>query len=176
MFGLNILEEIAVTVFLVLIAFGAGAGWGAHKENVKWKATVQAQQVQFEKTLLTAKEHSIIFVDHYVQGDTQIQTVFKDRIIYRTKEVNHEVIVRSDNACGAIPDWFVSLWNGANKARVPDATEALDGRPTDVVLSDVSAQHDREAETCLREENQLTALKQWVRGTYEDINGVKAPY
>ncbi|MDE2022539.1 MAG: hypothetical protein KGI71_06550 [Patescibacteria group bacterium] len=176
MFGLNILEELAITVMLVLIAFGTGAGWGAHKENVKWKTAMQVQQVQFEKTLLTAKEHSVIFVDHYVQGDTQIQTVFKDRIIYRTKEVNHEVVVRSDAACGAIPAWFVGMWNSANQTGLPDAAATFDARPTAVKLSDVSAQHDVEAELCLREENQLTGLKAWVRGTYQDINGKPAPY
>jgi hypothetical protein len=176
MFGMSLLEEIAATLIAIWVAFISGLAIGAHHENLKWKAQAAKDELVYEQHLSRAKDDSIVFVDHYVQGDAQVQTVFKDRIVYRTKEIPHEVIVRSDSACGAIPAWFVGMWNSANQARLPNAADALDGGPTNVVLSDISAQHDREAETCIREEKQLAGLKTWVRNTYRDINDKPAPY
>ena len=69
-----------------------------------------------------------------------------------------QVIVREDAAC-VIPARFVSVWNSANRAELPTFANQLDAAPSGVALSDVAAQHEREAELCLRNTEQLKALQ-----------------
>ena len=90
--------------------------------------------------------------------DVEIRTVFKDRVIKQYVEVPREVIVREDAAC-VIPSRFVSVWNSANRAELPTFAGQLDAAPSGVALSDVAAQHEREAELCHRNTEQLKALQ-----------------
>ncbi len=144
------------------LAFAVGFGSGEmHRIKVEKaeaaKAAVAAARVDAKQADVTAT-----IVDKTAQIQTQIQTVFRDRIIYRDREVPHEVIVREDAAC-TIPGRFVGMWNSANRAEVPTTAGLLDEAPSGVVLSDVEVEHDREAEAFHANAEQLKALQDWVR-------------
>lgn len=92
----------------------------------------------------------------------QIRTVFKDRVIYRDREVSNEVKLRTDSGC-AIPNYFVSMWNSANQGTVPDAASGIDERASEVKLTDVERQKELESEICIANTKQLIGLQGWVR-------------
>src|SRR5687768_7027253 len=74
-----------------------------------------------------------------VEVQEKIRTVFKDRIIYRDREVPYEVSIRTDSGC-VIPNYFVSMWNSANQGIVPDAASRIDETASDVKLTDIEWQ------------------------------------
>lgn len=129
----------------------------ARAELAEAKQAAAAAKADAKQATVTAA-----VTDKAAQAQTQIQTVFRDRIIYRDREVPHEVIVHDDAAC-SIPGRFVGMWNSANRAEVPTTASLLDEAPSGVVLSDVEAQHDREAEAFHANAEQLKALQDWVR-------------
>ena len=89
---------------------------------------------------------------------TEIRTVFKDRIIKQYVEVPRETIARPDAAC-TVPNRFVSLWNSANRAELPTNASLFDEAASGVALSDIGAQHEAEAELCHANTEQLKALQ-----------------
>jgi hypothetical protein len=101
-----------------------------------------------------------------VEAQEMIRTVFKDRIVYRDREVPVEVIKRMDSGC-VIPNHFVSMWNSANQGTVPDAAGGIDETASDVKLTDIEWQKEREAEICLANTEQLIGLQGWVKGQQE---------
>ncbi len=146
----------------LVLAFGAGFGAGdMHRIKVEKaeadKAAVATAKVETKQAEVTAQ-----VTDKATQAQTHIQTVFRDRIVYRDREVPHEVVVHDDAAC-SIPGRFVGMWNSANRAEVPTTASLLDEGPSGVVLSDVEAQHDREAEAFHANAQQLKDLQDWVR-------------
>ncbi|MEL6237027.1 MAG: hypothetical protein AAFO57_00160 [Pseudomonadota bacterium] len=152
---------LAAIVGLAL-TFGAGFVSGdLHRIKVEKaeaaKAAVAVAKVETKQAEVTAQ-----VADQAAQVQTKIQTVFKDRIIYRDREVPHEVIVHDDAAC-RIPGRFVGMWNSANRAEVPTTASLTDEAPSGVVLSDVEAQHEREAEAFHANAEQLKALQDWVQ-------------
>jgi hypothetical protein len=62
-----------------------------------------------------------------------------------------------------VPNHFVSLWDGANKGIIPDATSGVDVSPSGVKLSDISEQKETESEICIANTKRLTGLQGWVR-------------
>lgn len=146
----------------LVLAFGAGFGAGdMHRIKIE-KAEAAKAAVAIAKVETKQAEVTANVAQQAAQSQTKIQTVFRDRIIYRDREVPHEVIVHDDAAC-RIPGRFVGMWNSANRAEVPTTAGLLDEAPSGVVLSDVEAQHDREAEAFHANAQQLKNLQDWVR-------------
>ena len=54
------------------------------------------------------------------------------------------------------------MWNSANRAELPRTAGLLDETASGVVLSDVEAQHEREAEAFHSNAQQLKDLQDWV--------------
>lgn len=164
---------LTIVLWTLTIA-GTGAMGGYRWAEKAYEVQRQKEVIASEQRVQRMLENNLVVVTEYHEGETKIEKVFVDRVV--TKVVPHEVIVKSDLACGDLPTWLVELWNSGNKASVPDAAKGVDARPTDVVLSDVAAQHDREAELVAKEELQLARLKQWIRDQYRLVNGKDAPY
>ncbi|MCT7317554.1 hypothetical protein N5I87_16220 [Ralstonia sp. CHL-2022] len=143
------------------LAFGLGYGTGdLHRLQIErshaLQAKVVAAQTEVRQATVTAQVS-----DRTAQAQTRIQTVFRDRILYRDREVPHEIVVHDDAAC-RIPGRFVGMWNSANRAELPTAAGLLDETASGVVLSDVEAQHEREAEAFHSNAQQLKDLQDWV--------------
>lgn len=99
---------------------------------------------------------------------TEVVTVYKDRI--KTVYVKGDTIIKKvpvyvtekdDSRC-VINAGFVRLWNSANQMSVPGSSTGADQTASTVVLSDVAAQHGREAQLCHAKEEQLNRLTEWV--------------
>ena len=145
---------VAIAAGCLLIGYGAGRAHGAHRcAQAADGAQAKAAQTAASATVATAAVAA-----RATGKDVEIRTVFKDRVIKQYVEVPREVIVREDAAC-VIPSRFVSVWNSANRAELPTFANQLDAAPSGVALSDVAAQHEREAELCLRNTEQLKALQ-----------------
>ena len=150
----ELLLAIAIAAGCLLIGYGAGRAHGARRcAQAADGAQAKAAQTAASATVATAA------VAASAAGkDAEIRTVFRDRVIKQYVEVPREVIVREDAAC-VIPARFVSLWNSANRAELPTFASQLDAAASGVALSDVADQHDREAELCHRNTEQLKALQ-----------------
>lgn len=88
----------------------------------------------------------------YIEG--KIQTIIKKVPVYVTKV--------DDSKC-TIPNSFVWLWNNANEMQLPNDSAGVPGGPSDVVLSDLEAQHTTETGICLANEARIKATTQWLR-------------
>ena len=145
---------VAIAAGCLLIGYGAGRAHGARRcAQAADNAQAKAAQTAASATVATAAVAA-----RATGKDVEIRTVFKDRVIKQYVEVPREVIVREDAAC-VIPSRFVSVWNSANRAELPTFAGQLDAAPSGVALSDVAAQHEREAELCHRNTEQLKALQ-----------------
>ena len=150
-------------IVALALAFGVGYATGdAHRLHVERSKALQAKVVTAQTETRQANVTAQV-VDQAAQAQTRIQTVFRDRILYRDREVPHEVVVHDDAAC-RIPGRFVGMWNSANRAELPTAAGLLDEAASGVVLSDVEAQHEREAEAFHANAQQLKDLQDWVAG------------
>jgi len=154
---------IAIYGIIAAVIFSLGAA-------VSWKVTsdhFEAGMLKEQKReiKIVAKRHDVTATvgAQAVAAQEKIRTVFRDRTIYRDREVPVEVIKRMDSGC-VIPNHFVSMWNSANQGAVPDATSGIDESPSDVRLTDIEWQKEREAEICLANTEQLIGLQDWVKG------------
>ncbi|WP_199028676.1 hypothetical protein [Ralstonia sp. ASV6] len=148
-------------ILALALTFGLGYGMGDLHRMREERTDALKHQVAAAKTETRQAEVTAQVADQATRAQTQIQTVFRDRILYRDREVPHEVVVRDDAAC-RIPGRFVGMWNSANRAELPTTAGLLDEAPSGVVLSDVEAQHEREAEAFHANAQQLKDLQDWV--------------
>ncbi|SCX94865.1 hypothetical protein SAMN05216420_101420 [Nitrosospira sp. Nl5] len=152
----------AIFGIIAVVSFGIGMYAGVKWDSASHKAeTITAQkeeiridQAQDEVTADAGTQAVIV--------QEKIRTVFRDRIVYRDREVPYEVTLRTDSGC-VIPNYFVGLWNSANQGTVPDASRGIDESPSGVTLTDVERQKERETEICLANTEQLIGLQGWVR-------------
>jgi hypothetical protein len=154
--------RVATLASLAVACFCFGWTQGANHVQAKWDKASAKQQV----LVVRVKDQQTAINDQvgaaHVAQQEKTRTVFRDRVVYRDREIPHEVIVRDDAAC-VVPEYFVSLWNSANRGELPDAASVADGRPSAVVLSDITAQKDRESELCLGAIAKVERFKQWAR-------------
>lgn len=148
-------------ILALALTFGLGYGMGDLHRMREERTDALKHQVAAAKTETRQAEVTAQVADQATRAQTQIQTVFRDRILYRDREVPHEVVVHDDAAC-RIPGRFVGMWNSANRAELPTTAGLLDEAPSGVVLSDVEAQHEREAEAFHANAQQLKDLQDWV--------------
>lgn len=96
----------------------------------------------------------------YIQ--TQGQTI--------THEVTKYVTKDADSHC-VVPLGFARLWNSSNQMQLPPAASSTDGQASNVVLSDIAAQHTREATLTHLDEAQIQALQDWIRAQQQAYQG-----
>lgn len=89
-------------------------------------------------------------------------------------EVPTHVTPQNDSAC-LVPRSFVSLWNDANQMQLPGSSAGVTGESSPVVLSDIAAQHVREATVCTETEKQRDALKVWLEAQTRLYEKTKSP-
>lgn len=80
-----------------------------------------------------------------------------------TKQVPTYVTKADDKKC-VVNNGFVSVWNAANKMQPPASATSSAEQPSNVVLSDIAAQHTREASVCTATEAQRDSLKSYILG------------
>lgn len=166
MFSLPSLRDIGYMalelVCLLLLAYF----WGLwqHHEGVTWQKDQQKQAVITVQVVSGAVTHDV--VTRYIP---KIEYV-KGQTVTITKKVPIYVTRKDDLAC-PINNGFVSLWNATNKMQLPTSSGAVDEGPSPVVLSDIAAEHTREAGICTATENQRDALKEWILGQQKAYSG-----
>ena len=136
---------LAIYGIIAAVIFGlgmyAGIRWdsASHKQEV---INAQKEEIRIDDARDKVTESAGTTA---VVTQEKIRTVFKDRVIYRDREVPVEIIKRMDSGC-VIPNYFVSMWNSANQGSVPDTTSGIDEASSGVTLSDVGSQKERETE------------------------------
>lgn len=153
---------IAIYGIIAAVIFGAGMYVGGYWNEAGHSLetiAIQKEEIRIDDSRDEVSDKS---ATQAVVVQEKIRTVFKDRVIYRDREVSNEVIVRTNSGC-VIPNYFVSMWNSANKGIVPDAASGVDENPSDVKLTDVEWQKERESEICIANTQQLIGLQGWVR-------------
>lgn len=105
---------------VLLIAFSL-IQVGEHRVQREWDAEKAANKAHVEVVVEMQKQTTVAADSKQQLAEVKIQTVFKDRVIYKDIEVPHEVIVKEDSEC-VIPDRFVSMWNSANSGEIPNAS------------------------------------------------------
>jgi hypothetical protein len=114
-----------------------------------------ARQVKVQKASQQVTEKIITqYVPQvqYIQGKTQ--TIIKKVPVYVTQV--------DDSHC-TIPNSFVWLWNNANQMQLPGDTVTVPGGASDVILSEVAAQHAQETGICLANEARIRATTEWLK-------------
>jgi len=111
---------LAVMVLLAGVFFA-----GEYRVQRQWDASIKAQKAKVQVVLTKQQAATDNVQKVQVKAEEKVHTVFKDRVIYKTKVVPHEVIVKEDADC-IIPDRFISMWNSANSGEVPNASSSID--------------------------------------------------
>jgi len=124
---------------------------GEHAELEKIKT---AQQEYAKQSQVITQQVKTVYVDRIKTVTQAGRTIIKKVPIYVTK--------KDDLAC-RINNGFVSLWNYSNQMSVPKSSSSVDDSPSSTILSDVAAEHEREAEYTNKLFIQLTQLQDWVR-------------
>lgn len=164
-----------IAAALLLGSYGGGRLQQRVYDAAAFQKKLDSIELETAKRMLKAQEATTIVVTEYVKGAEKIRTVFKDRVQIITKEIPHEVIVKSDADC-AVPVYFVGLWNSANQGSIPNTSQGVDGSRSPVKLSEIGAQHDREAELCLIKEKKLEKLQDWVKQQCRTLNLVECAH
>ena len=147
-------ETLIVLVLVLMIFFNGKIQYWRGEHSVRVADTKVVTVVKKETGAVTVK-----IVKEYVPVIKTIQlagkTIVKKVPIYVTQK---------DNNAALINNGFVSLWNSANKMQLPDSSEADNEGRSQVVLSDIAAEHSKEATICTETEQQRDALKSWILG------------
>ena len=158
-----------MSLWLKLAALGAllaalsGAAWYLHHHW--WAEGYNQRAAQDAAALAKARK---------------VQTVIDTRIVTQTKVLVHTVYVRGATIIQKVPTYvtrydnvrctinvgFVRLWNDANRMSVPAPATSIDETPSPVVLSDVAAEHSREATLCHTNDARFRELQAWVTRTH----------
>ncbi len=146
-----------------LLAALSGAVWYLHHH---WLAEGYNQRA--------AQDVAALAKARKVQTVINTRTVTKFRTITRTVYVRGATVIQKvptyvtlrDNAHCTVNVGFVRLWNDSNRLSVPAPATSADEAASPVVLSDIEAEHAREATLCHANDAQLRALQAWNRATH----------
>ena len=152
------IHQITLMALCAICLYAVGYLCGMYATRADCKQQQAQAAVRAAAVTAQAAQSMQTAADTSAATQTQIRTVFKDRIIKQYIEVPRETIARQDAAC-IVPHRFVSLWNSANRAELPTFAASLDATPSRVALSDISAQHEHEAALCHANTEQLKALQ-----------------
>lgn len=92
----------------------------------------------------------------------EIDTFFESRLRVHYESLDSLGVSRQDANC-VVPNSFVSMWNSANRATLPESTRDGDDSPSGVKLSDITAQKHRESRLCIKNIESLKTLQNWIR-------------
>lgn len=147
----------------LLVAAACAVAWfkGAAHVQDEWDlADARRDKAIAERKVRVADKIATV-VTRYIDRVTVMreagETIIKEVPVYVTEEADHRC---------AVPAGFVRLWNGANRGELPAPDGAADEAPSEVVLSDIAAQHGREAKQCREAEEQLIELQNAVREAF----------
>lgn len=150
-------KELLLAILAVLLFLFSGWLYGQHKYRQGEQAVHIAQVTLENKIDLSSK---VITADSVADLRPKIQYI-QGATITIEKEVTRYVTQQDDSKC-PIPNGFVGLWNSTNKMQLPDDSAGVPRGTSDVVLSDVAAQHTREAEICHTNEETLRSIQGWL--------------
>lgn len=152
------LRPVLYGAVLMLGVVGGILWYGEHQyhlgqDNIKALIQVSTARVQQGSAKVTERiVTEYIPQVQYIEGKTKILT----------KEVTKYVTQKDDSGC-AIPASFVWLWNQSNQMQLPDYTQPIPGGASEVVLSEVEAQHTFESGICLANEARIIAMSDWLK-------------
>lgn len=164
MLNLTLLKNLVIPAIGVIIFTCGWYSGSSYTEGVCQNKTLSKENESLKQALYQATQSQSV-VNEYVNESKRIvdnsRVIIKKVPVYVTKE--------NDDACD-IPDSFRVYWNAANRGVFPDgpASTTVNGTTYPIRLSDVAAQHAREAETCKQTEAQLIALQDWVRSVVQE--------
>lgn len=148
---------IAAGILLVALITGAIA-FAVHERSVgrdNYKKEIEKTQIKYTAdTKKVTTEVVTKYVDRVKVVKEKGDTIIKKVPVY--------VTVKDDSMC-TVNNGFVRLWNSANQMSVPGASSSADGSPSAVVLSDIAAQHSKEATICAGTEAQVNGLQNWIK-------------
>lgn len=151
---------LKLIVLLIYTSFVSWTTW-----QVAENKRISADNDRLHNQLTTQKNQdkitSYIELDNQ-EGEAEIDKFFESRDIFRYGEVDSLRTVTQDARC-VVPVSFVSMWNSANRAQLPDPASVADDSPSGVRLSDIAAQKDRESRICIKNTKSLKSLQKWVR-------------
>lgn len=139
---------------LVIFCFVWGK-WEFHAgaKFVKKRVEIQTKYVKVISPQITTKVVTE-YVDRVKVVHEKGQEIVKKVPIYVTEKDNSQCVINNG---------FVQLWNAANKMQFSNSAGPTNEAPSGVVLTDIAAQHSKEAEYTHEIEAQLSSLQQWVR-------------
>jgi hypothetical protein len=158
-------EWIVWIVCLVLIV---GSVWGyGHYEYRQGVNSVQlADTKAVLQVTLASSDATQRVITQYVPKVQYIQT--------QGQTITHEVVkyvtTKDDSRC-TVNAGFVRMWNAANQMQFPAAASSTDGQASNVVLSDIAAQHATEATLTHLDEAQIQALQDWILAQQQAYQG-----
>ncbi len=154
---------LASSLTTVAVLLGVGyLGWhfGTASVQADWDAEKAAQNAAVRDLETRQADVSTQSEQAHTAAQNSIQTVFKDRFVYITREAKN---AKAENPACTIPTRFVSVWNSANRAEpIPETSGQPDDSAGGITLDDIAAQHDREAEQFHINAQRLSDLQHWV--------------
>ena len=152
------LSSLKWYALLIVVGLLGGWLWGLHEHHMG--VTEQEAKQKVEVSIITPQAQLISqqVVTQYQPQLIEI-TQFRDRVI--TKEVT-KYVTQADDRRAVINNGFVQLWNATNTMQLPSTSSGDYGEPSPVVLSDIAAEHAREAAACTAVERQRDVLKSWI--------------
>lgn len=146
-----------LSLFLLILVLASFYLYGRHKYSEGRNDSIASQaKMVYDTSLKSVLVTNQVITQYtprvqYIHG--AVTTILKKVPIYVTKE--------NDSNC-VIPNSFTFLWNATNKMQFPDDTRTVPGGTSDVVLSDIAAQHTREAGIAHENEERIRAMKSWL--------------
>ena len=87
-----------------------------------------------------------------------------------THEVTKYVTKDADSHC-IVPLGLARVWDAANQMQLPPAASSTDDQASNIVLSDIAAQHATEATLTHLDEAQIQALQDWILAQQQAYQG-----
>lgn len=153
----NWARDLILAIIAVLLFLFSGWLYGMHRYH-QGQESVRVAQVTLENKITPAS--LVITSDSLADLKPKIQYI-QGATITIQKEVTKYVTQQDDSRC-TIPNSFVGLWNSTNKMQLPDDSAGIPTGTSNVVLSDVAAQHTREAGICHANEETLRSIQGWL--------------
>lgn len=138
----EVLKIFYAAVIGSVFGFGVGYYYGADSVNTRWEREKEKVRILIAEVEASAAQISALEVELAAKAKETVRTVFKDRIVYRDKEVPVEVRIREDSEC-VVPARFIRMWNSANRAELPGTASEPDDAANRTEF--LSASESREA-------------------------------
>lgn len=151
-------QELLIGLVAICLAIFSAWGYGKYEYHKGVKDATTAQVVLETKVDASSLATTVPIITHL---DTiQIQYVATTNTLIQ--KVPQYVTKEDDSKC-VVPNGFVSLWNSANQMSVPAGASTIPSGPSEVVLSDIAAQHITESGICHANEATLQSVSDWLR-------------